>query len=183
VPSASSEPTASPVEGDAPHQAVLIVLQMVEQPASQPGKRVIAIELMGDVGRSAVIRTLDVHARTVPIAGSRCSRDLVPTALRPSHADVVEPALADETRQVIVRSMGLVDPDASGGASVTFRSGPIPSLNGAFVGWLSFEIPVRAAGGYCAFDVHGSVTVVAGETTSVALPSIRVDSRDGLDAS
>lgn len=158
-----------------PHQAVLVVVDVAEHPSSAAGARVIGVRLKGDVGTSAVIRTLEIHAQTVPLSGSRCTADLIPVVLRPSHADALRPVLADQTREVIVRSLGRADADASGGASVRFRSGPIPSLNGAFGGWVSFELPVASVSGRCALELRGTVTVVAGESVSVALPVLRID--------
>jgi hypothetical protein len=143
----------------------------------------VAMRLRGDVGTSAVRRSLEIQARMEPIGGSTCDAPLVPTVLRPTHPDAVQPALADLTRTVTVRSIGGAGSAADPGLSASFRVGPVPSLNGGFEGWVSFHIPTDSADGFCAFDVAGAVVIVAGETTSAELPIIRVDTRDRFDGS
>ncbi len=118
-----------------------------------------------------------------PIDGSSCDAPLVPTVLRPTHPDAVQPALADLTRTVIVRALRGAGSDGGPALSANFRVGPVPSLNGGFEGWVSFQIPADSADGFCAFDVGGAVVIVAGETTSADLPVVRVDTRDRIDGS
>ncbi len=118
-----------------------------------------------------------------PIQGSTCDAPLVPMVLRPTHSDAVQPALADLTRTVVVRSIGGSGSASDRGLSASFRVGPVPSLNGVFEGWVSFVIPTDSTDGFCAFDVGGVVVIVAGETTSADLPVVRVDTRDRLDGS
>jgi hypothetical protein len=141
------------------------------------GQQVLAIRLEGNVGTSAVLRTLEIQARMEPIDGSTCDAPPLPAVMRASHAEAVQPALADVTRTVIVRSLGGVEGAEGLGSSASFRVGPVPSLNGAFEGWVSFHVPAGSTDGFCAFDVRGLVVVVAGETTTAELPVVRVDTR------
>jgi hypothetical protein len=145
------------------------------------GQRVLAIRLEGDVGTSAVLRTLEIQARMEPIDGSSCETPPLPAVMRPSHPEAMQPALTDITRTVIVRSLGSVEGSEGLASSASFRVGPVPSLNGAFEGWVSFHVPAASADGFCAFDVLGLVVVVAGETTTAELPVIRVDTRTPFD--
>jgi hypothetical protein len=174
---ARAVPSATPSSG--PHQGVIAVTDVVQGPSSELRQHMVAIRLMGDVGTSAIFRSLEIHARVEPIDGSACDGGVPPTVLRPSHPDAVQPALADQTRTVIVRSLLSGGP----GASARFRVGPVPSLNGTFDGWVSFHFPADAAAGFCAFDVSGTVVIVAGETTTADLPVVRVDTRIELDGS
>lgn len=173
----SSPLSPSPAESAMPHQGVIAVVDVVQGPSSEMSQQVVAIRLRGDVGTSAIFRSLEIRARMEPIPGSACDLTALPTVLRPSHPDAVQPALADLTRTVVVRSILGAEP----GASARFRAGPVPSLNGDFEGWVSFHFPTDAADGFCAFDVRGVVVIVAGETTTADLPVVRVDTRVGLD--
>jgi hypothetical protein len=180
----SSSPTLGAASvAPTPHQGVIVVVEVVQLPSSATGQHLVAMRLRGDVGTSAVRRSLEIQARMEPIDGSTCDAPLAPTVLRPSHPDAVQPALADLTRTVVVRSIGGADSGAGPGLSAKFRVGPVPSLNGGFEGWVSFVIPTDSADGFCAFDVGGAVVIVAGETTSADLPVVRVDTRDRLDGS
>jgi hypothetical protein len=178
-----SSATAAASAAPTPHQGVIVVVEVVQAPSSETGQHLVAMRLRGDVGTSAVRRSLEIKARMEPIDGSTCDAPLAPTVLRPSHPDAVQPALADLTRTVKVRSIGGAGSAADPGLSASFRVGPVPSLNGGFEGWVSFVIPTDSADGFCAFDVGGAVVIVAGETTSADLPVVRVDTRVGLDDS
>ena len=166
-----------------PHQGVIGVVEVVQVPSHETGLRVFAMLLTGDVGTSSILRSLEIRARMEPIDGSSCGITPRPKVLYPSHPDAVQPALADMTRTVVVRSLGDAGPDGGHGSAARFGSGPVPSLNGSFEGWVSFHFPADAADGFCAFDVGGVVIIVAGETTTAELPVIRVDTRDRLDGS
>ena len=166
-----------------PHQGVITVVDVVVASSSETDQRVVAMHLSGAVGSSAIRRSLEIRAWTEPIDGSRCGAPPIPTVLRPQHADAVQPALADQTRTVVVRPQGQPRPGAGAQASATFRYGPVPSLNGDFAGWVSFHVPAGSDDGFCAFDVHGVVVIVAGETTTAELPAVRIDTRDRLDGS
>ena len=179
-PSTAPEPASV---APTPHQGVIAVVEVIHALASSTGQHVVAMLLRGDVGTSAVRRSLEIQARMEPIDGSTCDAPLVPTVLRPTHPDAVQPALADLTRTVLVRSLGGADSGAGPEVSANFRVGPVPSLNGGFEGWVSFQIPADSADGFCAFDVGGVVVIVAGETTSAELPVVRVDTRDRSDGS
>ena len=89
----------------------------------------------------------------------------------------MQPVLTDETRVLVVRSRGIPEAGAGSRIQASFRYGPVPSLNGEFEGWVSFQFPVASDAGVCVFDVGGVVTVVAGETTSTALPVVRIEAR------
>lgn len=184
---ASPKPTAGerepPPPAPTPHRGMIAVVDVVQGPSSETGHRVFAMLLSGEVGTSAVLRSLEISAWTEPIDGSSCGAPPIPTVLRPHHADAMQPALADQTRTVVVRSQGHPRPGAGSQPSTRFRYGPAPSLNGDFEGWVSFHLPAASDDGFCAFDVRGVVVVVAGETTVAELPAVRVDSRDRLDGS
>jgi hypothetical protein len=178
----SPSPTPGvPSVSDVPHVGVIAVVDVVQGPSSEMNQHVVAIRLSGDVGTSAIFRSLEIRARMEPIDGSACDATALPTVLRPSHPDAVQPALADQTRTVVVRSLVRAESSAGSGSSARFRVGPVPSLNGDFEGWVSFHFPADAAGGFCAFDVHGVVVIVAGETTTAELPVVRVDTRVQLE--
>ena len=178
----SPSPTPGmPSASDLPHQGVIAVVDVVQGPSSEMSQHVVAIRLRGDVGTSAIFRSLEIRARMEPIDGSACDATVPPTVLRPSHPDAVQPALADQTRTVVVRSLVQAESGAGPGSSARFRVGPVPSLNGDFEGWVSFHFPADSAAGFCAFDVHGVVVIVAGETTTAELPVVRVDTRVRLD--
>jgi hypothetical protein len=182
--SATPTPTPeTPLAAPTPHQGVIAVVDVVQVPSRETGLRVFAMLLRGDVGTSAVRRSLEIRARMEPIDGSSCGTPPVPMVLRPTHADAVQPVLADRTRAVVVRSLGRAEPLEGPGSSASFRYGPVPSLNGDFEGWVSFHFPADAADGFCAFDVRGVVVIIAGETTSAELPVVRVDTRVRLDGS
>ena len=172
-----------PSASDLPHQGVIAVVDVVQAPSSELSQHVVAIRLKGDVGTSAIFRSLEIRARMEPIDGSACDTSALPTVLRPSHPDAVLPALADVTRTVVVRPLVRVEPAAGPGSasSARFGVGPVPSLNGVFDGWVSFHFPADAGDGFCAFDVAGVVSIVAGETTTAELPVVRVDTRVQLD--
>ena len=172
---------SGPSASDLPHVGVITVAEVVQGPSSEMSQHVVAIRLIGDVGTSAIFRTLEIRARTKPIDGSACDGTTPPTVLRPTHPDAVQPALADQTRTVLVRSLGDAARDGEAGASARFRVGPVPSLNGGFEGWVSFHFPADPVDGFCAFDVRGVVVIVAGETTTAELPIVRVDTRVQLD--
>ena len=172
-------PTPSPAPS--PHAGVITVVDVAQARSVEAGRRVFAIRLKGDIGLSAIYRTLEIQARMESIDGSSCEIPPVPTVLRPSHADAVQPTLADQTRTVIVGPMGDAGPGAGSGSAARFRTGPVPSLNGDFSGWVSFHFPANAERGFCAFDVSGAVIIVAGETTIAELPVTRVDTRLRLD--
>lgn len=178
------EPARSPHQArlmeQAPHRSEIAVVDVVALPSRATGPRGFAIHLRGDVGLSAVIRTLRISASMEPIDRNACGTPPIPIVLHPSHQDAMQPALTDETREVIVRSRGIPEPGAGARIQASFRYGPVPSLNGEFEGWVSFQFPVTADTGVCVFDVGGVVTVVAGETTSTALPAVRIDSRHRL---
>ena len=159
------------------------MVDVVQGPSSEMSQHVVAIRLKGDVGTSAIFRSLEIRARMEPIDGSACDATSLPTVLRPSHPDAVQPALADMTRTVVVRPLVRVEPVGGGGSgsSARFGAGPVPSLNGVFEGWVSFHFPADDGGGFCAFDVRGAVVIVAGETTTAELPIVRVDTRVQLD--
>jgi hypothetical protein len=176
IPSPSPTPEA-PSASNLPHQGAIAVVDVVQGPSSELSQHVVAIRLRGDVGTSAIFRSLEIRARAEPIDGSACDASALPTVLRPSHPDAVQPALADQTRTVVVRPLVRAEP----GASARFRVGPVPSLNGGFEGWVSFHFLADAADGFCAFDVGGFVVIVAGETTTAELPVVRVDTRVQLD--
>ncbi|HEX7172587.1 MAG TPA: hypothetical protein VF365_08270 [Candidatus Limnocylindria bacterium] len=180
-PTASADATDLPTASDLPHQGVITVVDVVQGPSSEMSQHMVAIRLSGDVGTSAIFRSLEIRARMQPIDGSACDGTMPPTVLRASHPDAVQPALADQTRTVVVRR--LADAAAAGGSgrSARFRVGPVPSLNGGFEGWVSFHFPADSAAGFCAFDVSGVVVIVAGETTTAELPVVRVDTRVQLD--
>jgi hypothetical protein len=175
-PPTSEVQTAAPT----PHQGVITVVDVALVRSSEVGQRVLAIHLSGAVGTSAMRRSLEIRTWTEPIDGSRCGAPPIPMVLRPLHAEAVQPALADQTRTVVVRSQGHPRPGAA--QSLTrFRYGPVPSLNGEFEGWVSFHVSASSDGGFCAFDVHGVVVIVAGETTVAELPTVRIDTRDAVD--
>lgn len=182
VASPASDPPAptpaSPAAAPTPHRAAITVVEVVQVPSDEAGRHIFAMLLSGEAGTSAVRRSLEIWAWTEPIEGSSCGMAPVPTVLRPHHADAVQPALADQTRTIAVRSQG--NPEGAAGAEppAKFRYGPVPSLNGGFDGWVSFHLPADSADGFCAFDVQGVVVVVAGETTVAELPVIRIDTRD-----
>jgi len=165
------------VPAPTPHLADLRVVHVVQARSSETGQHVFAMLLSGDVGTSAVLRSLEISAWTEPIDGSSCGAPPIPSVLRPQHADAVQPALADQTRTLVVRSQG-PRPGAGSQPSTRFRYGPVPSLNGGFGGWVSFHFPAASEDGFCAFDVRGVVVVVAGETTVAELPIVRIDTRD-----
>ena len=181
TPEGPSPAPSLPSASDLPHVGVITVAEVLQGPSSEMSQHVVAIRLIGDVGTSAIFRTLEIRARMVPIDGSACDGSVPPMVLRPTHPDAVQPALADETRTVLVRSLADAAHDGEAGASARFRVGPVPSLNGGFEGWVSFHFPADPGGGFCAFDVHGVVVIVAGETTSADLPVVRVDTRVPLD--
>jgi hypothetical protein len=178
----SVRPTEAPTPAETSTRIAIAVIDVVQEPSSEIGHRVLALRLEGYAGTSAVFRSLEIRAWAEPAVGSSCGTPPVPTVLRPGHADAVQPALADQTRTVVVRSHG---PSRSGGSNppVTFRYGPVPSLNGAFDGWVSFHVPADSDGGFCAFDLRGMVVIVAGESTTAGLPDIRIDTRDRLGGS
>lgn len=187
-PHASASPRPSPSLGPSPepiptpHLGVITVLEVVHLPSAEEGKRVFAMLLRGEAGTSAIRRSLEIRAWMEPTDGSSCPTPPVPTILRPAHADAVQPALADQTRTVAVRSQGRPETVAGARSSAKFRYGPVPSLNGDFEGWVSFHFPSDAVdGGFCAFDLRAVVVVVAGETTTAELPAVRIDTRDHLD--
>jgi hypothetical protein len=180
----SPSPTPeTPSASDLPHRGAIAVLDVVQGPSSELSQQVVAIRLRGDVGTSAIFRSLEIRARMEPIDGSACDASALPTVIRPSHPDAVQPALADITRTVVVRPLVRVEPVGGGGSgsSARFGVGPVPSLNGTFEGWVSLQFPADAGDGFCAFDVRGAVVIVAGETTTVDLPVVRVDTRVQLD--
>jgi hypothetical protein len=180
----SPTPTPEPrsvAPAPTPHQGAIAVVEFAVAPSSMFGQRVLAIRLEGDVGTSAVLRTLEIQARMEPIDGSSCETPPLPAVMRASHPEAMQPALTDITRTVIVRSLGSVEGSEGLASSASFRVGPVPSLNGAFEGWVSFHVPAASADGFCAFDVLGLVVVVAGETTTAELPVIRVDTRTPFD--
>ena len=165
----------------APHQAQLAIVDVVQLPSADDA-RGFAVLLRGDVGLSAVFRSLRIWAFTEPVAGSSCAVLPGPVVLHPNHEDAMEPALADETRILVVRSRGDLTQGARSWSRASFRYGPLPSLNGDFEGWVSFQFPVTSDDpGSCAFEVRGVVTVVAGETTSAVLPVVRIDSGRRLE--
>lgn len=164
-----------------PHRGAIAVVDVAHVASAESDQRVFAMLLRGDVGTSAVIRTLQIRAWMEPIDGSSCRTPPIPTVLRPEHRDAVQPTLADQTRTVVVRSRGLPERQEGVRSSASFRYGPVPSLNGAFEGWVSFHFPADAEEGFCAFDMRAVVAVVAGETTSTELPAVRIDTRDRLD--
>ena len=180
---APSPTLEAPSASDLPHQGAIAVIDVVQAPSSELGQHVVAIRLRGDVGTSAIFRSMEIQARTEPIDGSACDTTALPTVLRPSHPDAVLPALADLTRTVVVRPLVRVEPAGGGrsGSSARFGVGPVPSLNGEFEGWVSFHFPADAGDSFCAFDVLGAVVIVAGETTTAELPVVRVDTRAQLD--
>jgi hypothetical protein len=182
VPSPSPTPEP-PSASDLPHLGAITVVDVVQGPSSELSQHVVAIRLSGDVGTSAIFRSMEIRARMEPIDGSACDTSALPTVIRPSHPDAVLPALADQTRTVVVRPLVRVEPaaGAGSGSSARFGVGPVPSLNGVFEGWVSFHFPADAGDGFCAFDVRGAVVIVAGETTTVELPVVRVDTRAQLD--
>lgn len=181
----ATEPARSPREArlleQAPHQSEIAVVDVVALPSSATKPRGFAILLNGDVGLSAVIRTLRISASMEPIDATGCGILPIPIVLHPSHQDAMQPVLTDETREVIVRSRGIPEPGAGSRIQASFRYGPVPSLNGEFEGWVSFHFPATSDLGSCAFDVRGAVTVVAGETTTAELPVVRIDARLRLD--
>lgn len=172
TPAASADPT--------PHQGEIVVVEILDAPSAEDGLHVVAVHIRGAVGSSAIFRSVEIRARTRPIEGSSCGAPPMASVLRPTHADAMQPALADQTRVAIVRSLGSPLVTAADGSSARFRYGPVPSLNGDFAGWVTFHVSAQAdaADGYCAFDLTGVVTIVAGETTSRALPTVRIDTRD-----
>jgi hypothetical protein len=172
-------PTPSPAP--TPHVGVVTVVDVVQARSVEAGRRVFAIRLKGDIGLAAIYRSLEIQARMESIVGSSCEIPPVPTVLRPNHADAVQPTLADQTRTVVIGPMGDAGPGAGRGSSARFRTGPVPSLNGDFSGWVSFHFPTRAEEGFCAFDVSGAVIIVAGETTITEIPVTRVDTRSRLE--
>lgn len=179
--SESPRPTATSealLPAPTPHRSVITVVEVVQVPSSEMGQRVFAMHLSGDVGTSAILRSLEIRAWTEAIDGSSCGTPPIPTVLRPQHADAVQPALADQTRTVVVRSQGGPRPGVGAQPSTKFRYGPVPSLNGDFEGWVSLHFPADSDDGFCAFDVRGVVVVVAGETTVAELPVVRIDTRD-----
>lgn len=178
-PSTPEARTAAPT----PHQGVITVLDAVQLRSSELGQRVFSVHLSGAIGTSAVRRSLEIRTWSEPIDGSQCGAQPIPMVLRPQHTDAVQPALADQTRTVVLRSQGRPRPGAGAQASMRFRYGPVPSLNGEFEGWVSFHVPAEADDGFCAFDVHGLVVIVAGETTMAELPAVRIDTRDAVDGS
>lgn len=171
--------TAAPT----PHQGVIAVIDVIQLRSSEVGQRVLSVHLSGAIGTSAVRRSLEIQTWSEPIDGSRCGAPPIPTVLRPEHTDAVQPALADQTRTVVLRSQGRPRPGAGAQASMRFRYGPVPSLNGEFEGWVSFHVPAASDDGFCAFDVHGLVVIVAGETTIAELAAVRIDTRDAVDGS
>lgn len=180
--SESPRPTPTPTAvalppAPAPHRSVITVVEVVQVPSGETGQRVFAMHLSGDVGTSAILRSLEIRAWTEPIDGSSCGTPPIPTVLRPQHTDAVQPALADHTRTVAIRSQGPPPPGAGVQPATKFRYGPVPSLNGSFEGWVSFHFPADSDDGFCAFDVRGVVVVVAGETTVAELPIVRIDTR------
>ena len=173
----------APTTAPTPHQGVVTVVEVAQVRSSEAGQRVFAVHLKGAVGTSAMRRSLEIRAWTDPIDGSRCGAPPILMVLRPQHTDSVQPVLADQTRTVVVRSQGHPRPGAGQQSSMKFRYGPVPSLNGEFEGWVSFHVPTGSDEGFCAFDMRGVVVVVAGETTVVELPAVRIDARDGVDDS
>lgn len=172
----------SPTPAPTPHVGVVTVVDVVQVASADRGQHAIAMLLTGDVGSSAILRTLEIQAWVEPVAGSGCGTPPTPTVLHPSHADAVRPVLADVTRQVVVRSLGDARPEGGEAILARFGSGPVPSLNGTFSGWVTFHFAADTASAFCAFDVSGAVIIVAGETTTAELPVLRVDSRTRLDA-
>jgi hypothetical protein len=181
TPEVPSPAPSLPSASDLPHVGVITVAEVTQGPSSEMSQHVVAIRLIGDVGTSAIFRTLEIRARVQPIDGSACDGSLPPTVLRPTHPDAVQPALADQTRTVLVRSLADAALAGEAEASTRFRVGPVPSLNGGFEGWVSFHFPADPSDGFCAFDVRGVVVIVAGETTTAELPVVRVDTRVQLD--
>lgn len=171
------------LEASGPHRSEIAVLDVVQLPSSESGERGFALLLRGDVGLSAVLRSLRIWAFTEPVAGGSCTVLPGPVVLHPSHEDAMQPALADETRTLVVRSRGDLTQGARSWGRASFRYGPLPSLNGDFEGWVSFQFPATPGAASCAFEVRGVVTVVAGESTSAVLPVVRIESRHGLEGS
>ena len=174
----------TPAPAPTPTAVAISVVDVVQLPARETGQRVLAVRLSGGAGTSAIERSLEISAWMEPINGSSCEHPPVPSVLAPIDPDAVQPHLADLTRTVVVRSRG--GQPARGAASdpsARFRYGPVPSLNGEFSGWVSFQFPASHDGGFCAFDVRGVVVVVARGTASAELPTVRVDTRDRLDGS
>lgn len=181
-PSPPPTPAAQvPPPAPTPHRGVIAVVDVAHVASAEVGQRVFAMLLQGDVGTSAVIRTLQIRAWMEPIDGSSCRTPPVPTVLHPDHRDAVQPTLADQTRTVVVHSRGLAQREEGVQSSASFRYGPVPSLNGEFEGWVSFHFPADTDDGFCAFDLRAVVVVVAGETTTTELPAVRIDTRDRLD--
>ncbi len=177
----ANEPARSPREARllerAPHQSEITVVDVVALPSSATSPRGFAILLNGDVGLSAVIRTLRISASMEPIDATGCGIPPIPIVLHPDHEDAMQPVLTDETRVLVVRSRGIPEPGAGSRIQASFRYGPVPSLNGEFEGWVSFQFPATSDLGLCAFEVRGAVTVVAGETTTAELPLVRIEAR------
>jgi hypothetical protein len=180
LPLEAARPAPDPA---APHREVIVVADVVQVASSEAGQRVLAVLLRGDVGTSAVFRSLEIRTWTEAVDGSTCGSPPTPMILRPGHVDAVQPVLADQTRTIAVRSQGHPRGDPGAQPPAKFRYGPVPSLNGAFEGWVSFHVPVHSDEGFCAFDLRGVVVTVAGETTMAELLDIRIDTRDRLDGS
>ncbi len=180
--SEAARPTLTPqVSTPAIAPAAISVVDVVQVPASKTGRRVFAMLLSGGAGTTAVERRLEIRAWMDPVTGSSCGRPPLPSVLAPGHPDAVQPHLADVTRTVVVRSRGDQPEPGSGQSSARFRYGPVPSLNGDFEGWVSFEFPAGDEDGFCAFDLRGEVILVASGMASADLPTVRVDTRDRLD--
>ena len=183
----SAAPTAEPVE----RFPTIAIVDTIQAPSTDPGRRIVAILVRGDLPKAAVEPWS--HGVTFALMSERVDGDcsgqsLLPALLDPLHPDALAPGLglteaASGTRTPVTP---WVETDTSIRVRPTW-TGTWSTLGTSDVtldGWLTLELPATWGDAFCAQDLFGTVAVQSGQRTATAeLARLRVDSRDALDGS
>lgn len=183
----SAAPTAEPVE----RFPTIAIVDIVQAPSTDPGRRIVAILVRGDLPK-AVFEPWS-HGVTFALLTERIDGDcggesLLPALLDPLHPDAVAPGLG--LTETASGTRAPVTPRVETDTSIRL----LPTWTGAWSalgtrdvtldGWLTLELPATWGDAFCAQDLFGTVTVQSGRRTATAeLGRLRVDSRDNLDGS